>query len=185
MNRVLFTIAMLLTPVCARPPAAQFGPRVSLSGELPLSTALLRLGRQLNRRFWGPPLNRSETARRSYAWHLDNATVADTLDAIRQTTGFEVRRGSRYYYQLDEQGPRGSIGQPLGDFRVWLPAVRMFFSSYLYPAYADRVYQRLSVSPLFLVEAPCDPEALAREAFLLASAKLPLRTTFVSRLVGA
>jgi large subunit ribosomal protein L16 len=29
------------------------------------------------------------------------------------------------------------------------------------------------------------PEALAREAFALASAKLPLRTTFVARMVGA
>jgi large subunit ribosomal protein L16 len=29
------------------------------------------------------------------------------------------------------------------------------------------------------------PEALAREAFLLASAKLPLKTTFVARPVGA
>jgi len=29
------------------------------------------------------------------------------------------------------------------------------------------------------------PEQLAREAFLLASAKLPLRTTFVARMVGA
>ena len=29
------------------------------------------------------------------------------------------------------------------------------------------------------------PEALAREAFLLASAKLPLKTTFVARQVGA
>jgi len=29
------------------------------------------------------------------------------------------------------------------------------------------------------------PEELAREAFQLASAKLPLRTTFVSRQVGA
>jgi large subunit ribosomal protein L16 len=29
------------------------------------------------------------------------------------------------------------------------------------------------------------PEALAREAFLLASAKLPLRTIFVARQVGA
>ena len=29
------------------------------------------------------------------------------------------------------------------------------------------------------------PEALAREAFQLASAKLPLRTTFVARQVGA
>ena len=29
------------------------------------------------------------------------------------------------------------------------------------------------------------PEELAREAFRLAAAKLPLRTTFVSRLVGA
>jgi large subunit ribosomal protein L16 len=29
------------------------------------------------------------------------------------------------------------------------------------------------------------PEALAREAFLLAAAKLPLKTTFVARQVGA
>ena len=28
------------------------------------------------------------------------------------------------------------------------------------------------------------PEALAREAFALAAAKLPLRTTFVERLIG-
>jgi large subunit ribosomal protein L16 len=28
------------------------------------------------------------------------------------------------------------------------------------------------------------PEALAREAFTLAAAKLPLRTTFVARLIG-
>ncbi|NUQ02206.1 MAG: hypothetical protein HUU35_20350 [Armatimonadetes bacterium] len=161
MTRAFLLALSLLAAAVAEPPPAVFGPRVNLVGEaIPLGEAMERIGRQINRRFVGAPLQR-EQARQTYRFQLENATVADTLRAVEETTGLRiVRRSGRSGYVLTETPPVGQIGRRFGDYRVWVPTLRYSFYSYLAVADPARRYQRSLVNPSFVIEAPSDAEAL-------------------------
>jgi len=172
-TRCLAALLLVLAPVSAAPPRTQYGPRVTLEGRLPLSQALRQIGRQMNRYFLGAALNQPETAAKVHDWHLSEATVSTTLDAVQQATGCRLQRSGRNYYALDPAAGPGAIGQPLGDYRVWLPRMRLYFSSYLGLLRGSRAYTYMQVMPQLVVEAPSDPEALRIVAIGNATTVLP------------
>ncbi len=145
----------------AQPPAAVHGPRVTIQAlQQPTWEVLDAVGRQLNRLFTGTVVQ-SKARTRPIDLELDEATVAETLEAVARATGGRVTRSSRFVYRVDEGRPAiGEIGEPLGDFQCWLRYVRYTYYSYYYPAEPAKVTRLAYLSPYIAIEAPSDPEAL-------------------------
>ncbi|MBI2302063.1 MAG: hypothetical protein HYU66_24430 [Armatimonadetes bacterium] len=188
MTRCLTVVAccLLALPSTAQQLKAEFGPRVTLDAEaIPLRQALEQIGRQLNRRFYGQPLNDKDLAAKPVAFHLRNATMRQAVDAVEAATGLPVARYYGGYYNVgaDSQYPR-RIGVPLGDWTVWLSSIRYFYNSYLYfgePGYRG-IDERLGL--VFAIEAPSDADsvrllAISRPTAVTAAGdQLALATTY-------
>ena len=96
--------------------------------------------------------------------------TARQIEAARRAISRHVKRGGQIWIRVFPDVPitkkplEVRMGSGKGNVEFWIAKVQ-----------PGKV----------LYEINGVPEALAREAFLLASAKLPLKTTFVARQVGA
>ena len=96
--------------------------------------------------------------------------TARQIEAARRAISRHVKRGGRIWIRIFPDKP---ISQKPAEVRMG-------------NGKGNPEYYVAEIQPgKVLYEINGVPEALAREAFLLASAKLPLRTTFVARQVGS
>ena len=96
--------------------------------------------------------------------------TARQIEAARRAMTRHIKRGGRIWIRIFPDKP---ISQKPAEVRMG-------------NGKGNPEYYVAEIQPgKVLYELNGVPEQLAREAFLLASAKLPLRTTFVARLVGA
>ena len=157
MMRCCLAVLFAATVVCGQP-TSLYGPRITIHADgLATGDVLADIGRQMNRLFTGTAVqSKSRTA--PLTMNLDDATVAETLEAIDRATNCRVTRASRFVYRVDASRKTvGEVGQPLGDYQCWLRYVRYSFYSYFYPTNDSR---RAYVSPYIAIEAPSDPESL-------------------------
>ena len=95
--------------------------------------------------------------------------TARQIEAARRAITRHIKRGGRVFIRIFPDKP---ISQKPAEVRMG-------------NGKGNPEYYVAEITPgKVLYELNGVPEALAREAFLLASAKLPLRTTFVARAVG-
>ena len=96
--------------------------------------------------------------------------TARQIEAARRAISRHVKRGGRIWIRIFPDKP---ISQKPAEVRMG-------------NGKGNPEYYVAEIQPgKVLYEINGIPEALAREAFLLAAAKLPLKTTFVARQVGA
>lgn len=158
--RRLSWLLLLLAPLTAQTPPDYPGPRVDLTGELPLAAALAEIAPRLNRRFEGRQLQ-SEEAAKPYSFDLHDLSEAETIAALEELTGQEFRRTNRTVYSLDRP-KRGTSALPrsLGRWRVELLWLRWYFYADLFPGDPSRNRQIATLTPLLEIRAPDDGAAL-------------------------
>ena len=96
--------------------------------------------------------------------------TARQIEAARRAISRHVKRGGRIWIRIFPDKP---VSQKPAEVRMG-------------NGKGNPEYYVAEITPgKVLYEINGIPEQLAREAFLLAAAKLPLKTTFVARMVGA
>lgn len=156
-------VALLLVGALAGadPLAAEYGPRVNLElTDQPLADVVDAVGRQINRRLEGSFLQQAP-GRKPVDLVLHDATVAQALASIEELAECRALRRSRERYVLQPQRELpGFVGQPLGDWHLWLESVQYTLSSIIYPADPTRRWARVSTCAQFRLDAPSDADSV-------------------------
>jgi hypothetical protein len=111
---------------------------VDLTGELPVSEAMDRIGRQLNRRievYWHKDPRLAKTAQ----FNLKNATAAEALAALEQASGMRTYRRGRWAMALTTYGERGAgvLWRAADGWQVGIQTATYNYNSALVPGSAE------------------------------------------------